>query len=61
MTENMCILLLYTLSLKLKLDRHLVFNRHEIFTLAILLRKRGFHFGIALSGVEQCDNKQRFS
>jgi len=56
------ILLLYTLSLKLELVCHLVFNRHEIFTLAtsiILLRKRVFHFGIALSGVEQCDNKAK--
>jgi len=61
MVTNMRILLLYTLSLKLELVCHLVFNRHEIFTKAtsvILLRKR---VGIALSGVEQCDNKQRFS
>jgi len=58
MATNMHILLLYTLSLKLELVCHLVFNRHEI---VILLRKRVFNFGIALSGVEQCDNKQKFS
>jgi len=51
----------YTPSLKLKLVRYLVFNRHENFTSVILLRMRGFHFGIALSGVEQCDDKQWFS
>jgi len=64
MATNMCILLLYTLLLKLKLFCHLEFNRDEIFsqvTLVILLRKRVFHFDIALSGVQQCDNKQEFS
>jgi len=61
MATNMRILLLYTLSLKLELVCHLVFNRHEILTSVILLRKRVFHFGIALSGVKQCDDKQRFS
>jgi len=54
MATNMHILLLYTLSLKLELVCHLVFNRHETFTYAtsiILLRKRVFNFGIALSGI----------
>jgi len=32
MATNMCILLLYTLSLRLELVCHLAFNRHEIFT-----------------------------
>jgi len=49
--------LLYAISLKLELVCHLVFNsRHEIFT---SVRKRVFHFGIALSGVEQCDDKAK--
>jgi len=34
MAIKMCILLFYTLSLKLELVRHLVFNRHEIFTVS---------------------------
>jgi len=62
MATNTSILLLYTLSLKLELVCHLVFNRHEIFiktTSVILLRKRVFHFGITLSGVEQCDDKAK--
>jgi len=66
MATNMHIilLLLYNLSLKLELVCHLVFNRHEIFTYAtsiILLRKRVFNFGIALSGIGQCDDKANFS
>jgi len=52
MVTNLCILLLYTLSLKSELVCHLAFNRHESFSyLEIFLRKRIFHFGIALSGV----------
>jgi len=44
-----------------KLVCHPVFNRHENFaTSVILLRKRVFHFGITLLGVEQCNDKQRF-
>jgi len=56
----MHILLLYTLSLKLELVCHLVF---KIFTYAtsIILRKRVFNFGIALSGIGQCDDKANFS
>jgi len=61
MTTNMHILLSYTLSLKLELVCHLVFNRYEIFTLATFVILLGKRVGIALSGVEQCDNKQRFS
>jgi len=30
-------------------------------TLVILLKKSVFHFGIVISGVEQCGDKQRFS
>jgi len=51
---------LFTVS-KDEWDTHL---GHDFFTLTnsvILLRKRGFHFGIALLDVEQCDDKQRFS
>jgi len=59
MATSMRILLLYTLSLKLELVCHLVFNKHEIFTSVILLRKRAFHFGIALSSVEQCGDKAK--
>jgi len=61
MATNMHMLLLYTLSLKLELVCHLVFNRHEIFILSYFsnFTKRVFHFGIALSGVEQCDDKAK--
>jgi len=52
MATNMRILLLYTLSFKLELVC-------QIFTSVILLRKRVFSFGIALSGVEQCDDKAK--
>jgi len=62
LATNMPILLLHTLSLKLELVCHLVFDSNEIVTyVSSLLRKRVIHFGIALSGVEQCDDKQRFS
>jgi len=50
----------YTLSLKLKLVSHLLFNGHEIFTKAtivILLQNRVFHFWIATSGFEQYGDK----
>jgi len=50
MATNMHILLLYTLSLKLELVCHLVLPK-------LLLTKRVFHFWIAFSGVEQCDDK----
>jgi len=63
METNIRILLLYTLSLKLELVCHLVFDRLEIFILSklLLLRKKVFHFWIVFPGVEQCDDKQRFS
>jgi len=51
----------YTLSLKLKLVCHLLFNGHEIFAQATLVRnfttKEGFHFCIATSGFEQHGDK----
>ena len=55
MATNRCVLLFYTILLKLKLVSHLLSNRHEIFTkasLIILLKKSGFHIWITTSGVE---------
>ena len=64
MTTNNHLLSFYTLSLKLKLVCHLLFNGHEIFSqasLVILLQKRVFQFLIATSGVELCEDKQKLS
>ena len=60
MATNNRLLSFYTLLLKLKLVRHLVFNGHEIFSkasLVILLHKRVFQFLITPSGFEQCVDK----
>ena len=60
MATNRCVLLFYTVLLKLKLVSHLLSNRHEIFTkasLIILLKKSGFHFWISTSDVELCGDK----
>jgi len=60
MATNRCVLLFYTILLKLKLVTHLLSNRHEIFTkasLIILLKKSGFQFWITTSGVELYKDK----
>ena len=49
MATNKCVLLFYTLLLKLKLFSHFLSNRHEIFTqatLIVLLKKSRFQFFI---------------
>ena len=64
MATNNRLLSFYTLSLKLKLVCHLLFNGHKIFSqasLVILLQKRVFQFLIATSGVELCGDLQKLS
>ena len=64
MATNNCLLSFYTLSLKMKLVCHLLFNGHDFFSqasLVILLKKRVFQFLIATPGVELCWDKQKFS
>ena len=63
MATNNCLLSFYTLSLKLKLVCHLLFNGHEIFSqasLVILLQKRVFQFLIATSGVNCVEINKSF-
>jgi len=60
MVTNNRLLSFYTLSLKLKLVCHLLFNGHETFSqasLVILVQKRVFQFLITPSGFEQCIDK----
>jgi len=59
MATSKCILLFYTLLLKLKLVSHFLSNRHEIFTqatLIALLKKSGFQFLISILDVEMCED-----
>ena len=55
MATNKCVILFYTLLLKLKLVSHFLSNRHEFFTqanLIVLLKKSGFQFLISILNVE---------